>query len=41
MWQKEKQKKPNIATKVILKLSVTTIIETHSKVHITTVKINN
>jgi hypothetical protein len=41
MWQKLKLEKPNITTKMISKPSVTTVIETHSKVDNTTIKVNN
>jgi predicted lipoprotein len=41
MWQKLKQKKPNIAIKVILEPSVTILIETHSKIDIIAIEVNN
>jgi len=41
MWQKLKPKKPNINTKVISELSVAMVIETHFKVDIVTIKVDN
>jgi hypothetical protein len=41
MWQKLKPKKPDINTKVISKLSVAMVIETHLKVDIVTIKVDN
>ncbi len=41
MWQKLKPKKPNITTKVILKPNVATMVETHYKVDITTLEVDN
>jgi hypothetical protein len=41
MWQKLKLEKPNIATKTILEPSLAIIIETHSKVDITTIEVDN
>jgi hypothetical protein len=41
MWQKVKQKKPNIATKVMSKPNVTTMIKTRSKVETTTIEVEN
>jgi hypothetical protein len=41
MWQKLMPKKPNITTKVILKLNVTTMIKTHSKVDTTAIEVDN
>jgi hypothetical protein len=41
MWQKLKLEKLNITIKVMLKPSVTTIIETHSKVDITIIDVDN
>jgi hypothetical protein len=35
-WQKLKQKKPNITTKVILEPSVTTMVKTHFEIDIVT-----
>jgi hypothetical protein len=41
MWQKLKPKKSNIVTKVILKPSVVTMVELHSKVDTVIIKIDN
>ncbi len=41
MWQKLKPEKPNITTKVISEPSVATMVETHSKVNIATLEVNN
>jgi hypothetical protein len=41
MWQKLKQKKPNIVTKMILKHSVATMIETHYEVDTIIIKVDN
>ncbi len=41
MWQKLKPEKPNIIIKVISKLNVATMIKTHSKVDIVTIKVDN
>jgi hypothetical protein len=41
MWHKLKLEKPNIATEVILKPNVATMVETHSKLNITTIKLDN
>ncbi len=41
MWQKLKLEKPNIATKVILEPSVAIMVETHFKVDIATIKVDN
>jgi hypothetical protein len=41
MWQKLKPEKPNIASKVISKLSVAIVVETHSEVDITTIEVDN
>jgi hypothetical protein len=41
MWQKLKPKNPNISIKVISKPSVATMIETHSKVDIVNIEVNN
>jgi len=41
MWQKLKQKKPNIITKVILKRSVATVVDTHSKVDTIATKVDD
>jgi len=41
MWQKLKPKKPNIATKQISKPSVAIMVETHSKLHIIAIEVNN
>jgi hypothetical protein len=41
MWQKLKPKKPDINTKVISELSVAMVIETHPKVDIVTIKVDN
>jgi len=41
MWQKLKLEKPNITTKVILKPNVIIVVETHSKVDIATIEIDN
>jgi len=41
MWQKLKLEKPNIATNTISKPSLTTIIEKHSKIDTTTIKVDN
>jgi hypothetical protein len=38
---KTKLKKPNIITKVISEVSVAIMIETHSKVDIVTIKVDN
>jgi hypothetical protein len=41
MWQKLKLEKPNIATKVILKPNVATVMETHFEVDIATIEESN
>ncbi len=41
MWQKLKPKKPNIATKQISEPSVATVVETHSELNTTTIKLDN
>ncbi len=41
MWQKLKPKKPNITTKRISELSVTTVVETHSELNIGAIEVNN
>jgi hypothetical protein len=41
MWQKIKLEKPNVVTKVILEPSVIIVVETHFKIDITTVKVDN
>jgi len=41
MWQKLKLEKPNITIKQILKPSVPTVVETHSKLYTSTIKVNN
>jgi hypothetical protein len=41
MWSKLKPKKPNITTKVIPKLSVAIMIETHSKVDTLAIEVDN
>jgi hypothetical protein len=41
MWQKIKPKKPNIATKMILKPSVAIVIETHSEVDTRFIHVDN
>jgi len=41
MWLKLKRKKHDIATKVILEPNVAIVIETHSKVDIVTIEIDN
>jgi len=41
MWQKLKPEKPNIATKQISKPSVAIMVETHSKLHIIVIEVNN
>jgi hypothetical protein len=41
MWQKLKQKKPNITTKMILEPSVAIVVEKHFEVNIATIKVNN
>jgi Fe-S cluster assembly ATPase SufC len=41
MWQKLKQKKPNITSKMILEPNVAIMVETHSEVDIATIKVNN
>ncbi len=41
MWQKLKLKKPNITNKMISKPSVATMVETHYKVNIVVIKVDN
>jgi hypothetical protein len=41
MWQKLKQKKPNIAIIMILEPIVAIVIETHSEVHIVAKEVDN
>jgi hypothetical protein len=41
MWQKFKPEKSNIIIKMISKLSVATMIETHSKVDTIVIKVDN
>jgi len=41
MWHKLQLEKPNIDTKVILKLSVAIMIEKHSKINTVAIKVNN
>jgi hypothetical protein len=41
MWQKLKLVKTNITTKVISKPSVTTVIQTHTKVEIVAIEVDN
>jgi len=41
MWQKLKPKKPNITTQVIPKSNVAIVVETHSKLDIATIKVDN
>ncbi len=41
MWQKLKQKKPNIITKVILEPIVAIVVDTHSKVDIVATKVDD
>jgi hypothetical protein len=41
MWQKLKLEKPNIITKVISKLNVATMIETHFEFDITITEVDN
>jgi hypothetical protein len=41
MWQKLNQEKPNIATKEILEPNVAIVVETHSELHTTSIKVNN
>jgi uncharacterized ubiquitin-like protein YukD len=41
MWQKLKLEKPNITTRVISTLNVTTMIKTRFEVDIATIKVDN
>jgi hypothetical protein len=41
MWQKLKLEKPNITIKMILEPNVATIIETHFKVDIVSIEVDN
>ncbi len=41
MWRKLKLVKPNLIIKVILEPSVATMVETHSKLNIATIKVDN
>ncbi len=41
MWQKLTLEKPNISTKHILKHSITTMVETHAKLDIIVIKVDN
>jgi hypothetical protein len=41
MWQKLKLEKLNVTTKVISKPSVATMVETHTKVDIAAIEIDN
>jgi hypothetical protein len=41
MWQNLKLENPNIATKVILKLGVAIVVETHSEINTTTIVVDN
>jgi hypothetical protein len=41
MWQKLKPKKLNITIKMISKLSVTIVVETHFEVNATIIKVDN
>jgi hypothetical protein len=41
MWQKLMQKNPNIVSKLISELSVSTMVEIHSKVNSTTIEVDN
>jgi hypothetical protein len=41
MWQKLKFEKPNITTKQILEPNVVIMVETHAKLDITIIKIDN
>ncbi len=41
MWQKLKPEKPNITTKQISEPSVTIVVETHSKLDITAIEVDN
>jgi len=41
MWQKLKLEKPNIVINTISEPSLTTVIETNSKIDTTTIKVDN
>jgi hypothetical protein len=41
MWQKLKKKKPNITSKVVLKPSVATVIETHFEIDTSAIEVDN
>ncbi len=41
IWHKLKLEKPNITSKMISKPSVSIVVETHSKVNIATIEVNN
>jgi hypothetical protein len=41
MWWKLKQKKPNITFKVISKLNVAIVVETHSEVDSAIIEVDN